>query len=296
MLCISRIAAVLFLARSASATTYESQPAYILGSAPNPTPDYQPFFPIIYVILGPQGIPRVRSIIDRNDDCPTPNIDGLGAVMMKALHDGVSPIRGFGESLSNPDKLPYLFNVKLCEAVIQKDSKSSEDIQAGVMKLLFKNQTYDVPAVKTNPKKFLLLGDTGMRVSPTNLGFGNLGKDNTNSGGPDCTAPKIYGINQCYTNVTEADLIEKPTGSFQGTNEWFFKEIADHAAKEEVDVIVSVGDYFYREGPCPHGAVNSADGKVKNCSDVNIPSVEGDVEMEEDTVLNFIRASSVVYV
>ena len=49
--------------------------------------------------------------------------------------------------------------------------------------------------------------------------------------------------NQCYTNFTEDDLTQSQQGDFQGIDEWYFKEISDSAANEDIDVIVYVGDY-----------------------------------------------------
>ena len=62
------------------------------------------------------------------------------------------------------------------------------------------------------------MGDTGLRLKPKNLGLGYLGSDNTQNpqGGANCTAPQVYGINQCYTNFTQDDLVQPQTGDYQG--------------------------------------------------------------------------------
>ena len=119
------------------------------------------------------------------------------------------------------------------------------------------------------------------------MGLGKLGDDDTADGGYDCNGPQIYGVKQCVTNFTEADLTEKPTGSFQGLDEWYFQEVANAAADEDPDVVVFVGDYLYRQGPCPEGAVNSADNKVKECSGVNANSHMNET-IEDDKLMNFM--------
>ena len=119
------------------------------------------------------------------------------------------------------------------------------------------------------------------------MGLGKLGDDNTADGGYNCNGPQIYGVKQCVTNFTEADLTEDPAGSFQGLDEWYFQEIANAAADEDPDVVVFVGDYLYRQGPCPEGAVNSANNKVKECSGVNAYSHMNET-IEDDKLMNFM--------
>ena len=205
---------------------------------------------------------------------------------MLSIYDGESQLKSIA-TLSNPEKLPYRFPVQLCGLTIDATSEYFEDIKKGDLKLTMNDQTYDVPAVKANPSKFLLLGDTGMRINPTNLGMGKLGDDNAPDG-VDCTAPEVYGIYQCYTNVTEELLTVVPEGSYQSTDGWFFKEIADNAADEDVDVIVYVGDYLYRQGPCPQGAVDTPSNTTKECTAANADS-HMEETLESDTILNFVR-------
>ena len=157
------------------------------------------------------------------------------------------------------------------------------------MTLEYNGKEHFVPQVKTNPKRFLLTGDTGLRIKPTNLGLGKLGKNQTNSDNRfDCNGPKIYDVSQCLTNFTKADLTETATGSFQGLDEWYFKEIANNAAEEKPDLIVYVGDYLYRQGPCPSGAKDTESSKkIKECSAVNGPSYTNET-IKDGTVLNFV--------
>ena len=55
-----------------------------------------------------------------------------------------------------------------------------------------------------------------------------------------------------------------------------------------MDVIVYVGDYLYRQGPCPEGAVDTASNTTKECSAVNADS-HMEEAMASDTILNFVR-------
>ena len=55
-----------------------------------------------------------------------------------------------------------------------------------------------------------------------------------------------------------------------------------------MDVIVYVGDYLYRQGPCPEGAVDTASNTTKECSAVNTDS-HMEETMASDTILNFVR-------
>ena len=257
----------------------------------DPTPNYHDYLPYIYVVFGFDGRPHVRAIIEPTDECPTPldDHDGKENEQLKLLDPNVN--------MANADlsKLPYYFPVKLCNLIVGEGSEWFDDIQKGDMKLVFSNNAiYNVPAVKRNPRKFALLGDTGLRIKPSNLGYGKLGADSASTGGYDCkNAGEFYGINQCFANITEADINSKEaSGSFQSIDEWPFKMIADSVANEEADVIVYVGDYLYRQGPCPHDAKDTQTGQIKNCSAVNAPSQIASVQ--DNTVMNFYREYDIV--
>jgi len=179
--------------------TFVAQPSEILGvNGDDPTPDYHDYLPYIYVVFGSQGFPHVRAIVEpedfnadtNEDECPQPlNLQsGKDDEKLKPLYDGTEDSLGF--SSSDPSKMPYRFPVKICELVVDENSIYLEDIGFGNMKLSHNNKTYDVPQVKLNPSKFILLGDTGMRIKPTNLGLGKLGEDNTADGGFNCDGPQ----------------------------------------------------------------------------------------------------------
>ena len=89
------------------------------------------------------------------------------------------------------------------------------------------------------------------------------------------------------------------TRIFQSLDQWYFKDIADSAAKEDANVVVFVGDYLYRQGPCPTGAVNTdkvyntSDGstvsknEVKECSAVNDNSQMNET-IQDQNMMNFV--------
>ena len=147
--------------------TFTTQPSEILGvKSVDPTPDYHAYLPYVYVVFGNKGEPHVRAIVEPEDDCPSALYPHIGKDLEKLneLYDGSSPIKSFGNHLSDPNKMPYRFPVKLCGVTISMESPYFEDIKNGIMKLKHKGKEYDVPQVKANPSKFLLLGDTGMRI------------------------------------------------------------------------------------------------------------------------------------
>jgi len=243
------------------------------GESPTPL-DYASFFPIIYVILGLEGTPHVRVIVDKMDACPSP----LHPELLD--EDRVLDTRTLGNPIDD-SAMPYKFPIKVCELIGHSGTVYRRLLELGELSLSWKDKSYPVPRVKSNPTRYLLTGDTGLRLKPSNLGLGNLGD-------PPCNASEIYGIHQCFLNFTKQDLVESQTGSYQGLDEWMFKEIADSAASKDVDVIVHVGDYLYRQGPCPINNTDSKDGNTKDCSAVILPEFASALNITPETVMNFI--------
>ncbi len=68
-----------------------------------------------------------------------------------------------------------------------------------------------LPLAKTEAQRIVVLGDTGCRIKQSDKAFQN------------CSDPKA----------------------------WPFQAVADAAAKEHADLVIHVGDYHYRETPCP---------------------------------------------
>lgn len=83
-------------------------------------------------------------------------------------------------------------------------------------------------------------------------------------------------------------MTQSQTGNFQGFDEWHLKRLVDDASTKHVDVVIHLGDYLYRQGPCPINNTDSMDGERKDCSGVNLPEHGTEKTIAEDTVMNFI--------
>jgi hypothetical protein len=73
------------------------------------------------------------------------------------------------------------------------------------------------------------------------------------------------------------------TGDYQATEAWPFKELTDDAMTRDIDSIVHVGDYMYRQGPCP---INNGQGQ--NCSGMNAVRFEMEMNWPQDVTMNFV--------
>ena len=131
----------------------------------------------------------VRAIIS-GGDCPQIAINGSMQDM----------------SLRSDSSLPG-FEVKVCEYRMAK----------GTTSITLAGQSLPVP--KSNPKRILVLGDTGCRI--------------------------------------KGDDVQNCTGNGSG-EPWSFDQVAAAAAKMKPDLIVHVGDYLYRETACPEGNAGCA--------------------------------------
>jgi len=101
------------------------------------------------------------------------------------------------------------FDGAACQAVIPPATKSASiDGRA-------------LPRVRRNPKKILVLGDTGCRIK------------NGSDDGPAVPGRDNWRIQNC------ADA-----------KDWPFATVAANAAKEKPDLVIHVGDYLYRESDC----------------------------------------------
>ncbi len=148
-------------------------------------------FPIVYVLYGPKG-PIARAIVDATDACP------------ELVHAGDTlPVktRGVGENV-----MPSAFPVRVCDGPLPRVSSGAT----------FGGKP--LPATTDNPERFLLMGDTGLRIKPKNNG--------------DCasayTGDKLYGVHTVCSDPIDYD-VEKVDGHFQGVDEpmevaWPLKE------------------------------------------------------------------------
>ena len=107
------------------------------------------------------------------------------------------------------------FPIRVCEAPIAKTVKSASVELAG------KWQALALPVA--DPRKIVIIGDTGCRV-----------KDNA----------QLPPAARQADGSTEIQNCEDP-------KKWPFPQVAGAAAAEKPDLVIHVGDYLYRETPCP---------------------------------------------
>lgn len=193
---------------------------FALSSAVRAYP--KPDLPISYVILSPGGVPWARSVVALSEDCP--QLQAKVGYEGLLEHAGTPRPRAVGDS-----QMPYRFPVKVCEVRLPSEIPQGS--------LLFGRE---LPAISKSPVHTLLVGDTGLRVKAENDGT--------------CVDPgpeKLYGIKQCKPEDIipfDASLV---AGTFQNLSKWPLKEQMDAAAASTPDLVIHVGDYFYRQGPCP---------------------------------------------
>jgi hypothetical protein len=132
----------------------------------------------VWVELGPSSKAVARVVVESESDCPSLLADHAGIRMTPRL-----PV---------PDGFKLV-----CEAAIP----------SGTRKLLLDGRA--LPAPVQNPKRIVVIGDTGCRI-------------------------KGSGVQNCNDET-----------------QWPFRQIADRAAAEWPELVIHVGDYLYREIPCP---------------------------------------------
>ena len=153
-----------------------------------------------WVELGPSGA-VARVIMDSRTPCPRIDQDGRSEPMQPRV--------------DNPS---LAFPVRVCEAPIRGTAKKAT-IEFGT-----ESQALALPVA--NPKRILVIGDTGCRVKDTAL---------------LPPAARVVG------GLSEIQDCEDPA-------KWPFKQLAKSAAAEKPDLVIHVGDYLYRETPCPDPA------------------------------------------
>ena len=227
------------------------------------TPEYEPYMPIVYSILGDHDTLIARAIVNNTTPCPEIEIrqsDMEGG--MDEISDEPKVIeRGVGN-----DMLPFAFPIRVCEASIPRD------------KLHAQQQYYfggkKVPVVSNEPSKFVVVGDTGLRSKPVNLGFGVCAE-----------GPLMYGVHQCMKNITKDDIdASNFEGHFQDLSDWPLRTLMNRAVDENPDVLIHMGDFIYRQGPCPYPNNNNA-----SCSGINLPRrYNFNGSNDEREIMNFV--------
>merc|ERR1719401_907822 len=168
-------------------------------------------FPIVFVVLGPGGYPTARAVVARGSQCPElkylPNASHHRPNESEHL-----PVR---IRVEGDDELPYAFPVRVCEADLPKGLPE--------MSMTFGDRV--LPPIPANPSKYVLIGDTGLRVKPKNTGDCLKHKDS-----------KLYGVHQCEVRGSFDET--RVNGAFQSIDYWPAQSIMDAAAVTEPDVVV----------------------------------------------------------
>eukprot|EP00428_Durinskia_dybowskii_P014247 CAMPEP_0170212984 /NCGR_PEP_ID=MMETSP0116_2-20130129/6114_1 /TAXON_ID=400756 /ORGANISM="Durinskia baltica, Strain CSIRO CS-38" /LENGTH=555 /DNA_ID=CAMNT_0010463531 /DNA_START=116 /DNA_END=1783 /DNA_ORIENTATION=- len=196
----------------------------------HPGPTQPAPFPIVYSVLGLGGQPYARAIVGIADSCPPISIDGL-------KEQPEVTIRATGSG-----GLPYDFPVRVCEAALPIGH------QGGTF------GGRPVPAMTQDPTKYLLVGDTGLRLKVKNLGNCKEFSDS-----------ETYGVPMCRTY--EAFNKSNVKGDVQSLDNWPLYDLFTSAAETNPDLVVHLGDYLYRQTACP---------REHGCDDVSSGSWWGD--------------------
>lgn len=148
-----------------------------------------------YVVLGPDGV-AVARVITAAAGCPDIDIDGAIRTMSVRMAAATIPVRPSRNDLPQPK--PSAFPVLTCEATLP--SGIARAAVGGVA----------LPLPRENPRRIVLLGDTGCLVNSSYKVF------------QACDDPAL----------------------------WPFERVANAAAAMAPDLVIHVGDYHYRESAC----------------------------------------------
>src|SRR5262249_33463749 len=124
--------------------------AFVLGgcatSPPVPPSDYR------YVVLGPEGVPVAR-VVTARAQCPSIDVDGVSLPMTVRMPAETIPVRPSRSDLPAPKAA--MFDVTTCEATLPLNAaRAIVDGQS-------------LPLAKTQPRRIVIIGDTGCRVVAT---------------------------------------------------------------------------------------------------------------------------------
>jgi hypothetical protein len=154
-----------------------------------------------WVELGPA--PVARAVVPAGAGCPELTADGQPRPMVLRVAAATVARRPTANDPGGPAK-PFAFPVDVCEASV---AQGVHDLRLGDRAL---------PAVAAQPRRIVVLGDTGCRLK----------------------GPTVQSCND--------------------PAHWPFAQVARSAAALRPDLVVHVGDYHYRETPCPAGVPGCA--------------------------------------
>lgn len=145
---------------------------------------------------------------------------------------------------------PFTYEDRVCEAPFVPEFLG-EGIMAAFQ--LQDGSSVKVPMPARQPKRFLVMGDSGLRIKADNDGWcsENLQDPKDLYGGKTCPSESLL-------SNYNASLVD---GLFQSTsneadpalNGWPFEEVCERVLKssQRDDVMVHVGDYLYSHNACP---------------------------------------------
>lgn len=154
-----------------------------------------------WVQYGANDTALIRAIEDTpSNGCPVASLDGVAL-----------PLRQRGPVTTPGDAPKTYFQVLMCEASVPALGHTSAIVNGVSLKMPM-----------TNPKRILVIGDTGCRITAAVSGTQN------------CNDPTQFPL----------------------------QYVSNYAATFKPDLIVHVGDFFYREQPCPTGFSGCAGNPV----------------------------------
>ena len=204
--------------------------------------------PFGYTILGPERNMVARLLVPLPMPCPSHlSIGGAQVPVHVRAEPSVGGHRVWytdGEryqydfdSDTNPHP-PFMYEDRVCEAFVSEAS--------GIAVFhLEDGSSVEVPVPARNPQRFLIMGDTGLRIEPTNDGWCS----------EDLESPRsLYGGKTCPSGSLlpeyNASLVD---GLFQGSyeaadpakNGWPFQSVCEQTLRSSKpgDVAIHTGDY-----------------------------------------------------
>lgn len=167
------------------------------STTPGGSADYR------FVVLGADGV-AVARVITMDAQCPPIDIDGVAQSMTVRMPPATIPVRPSRPDLPMPKA--SAFPVLTCELALPAGTKRAEI------------GGFPLPLPKLNPKRIVVVGDTG------------------------CLVNSSYNV---FQSCDDAAL-------------WPFPSVANAAAAMAPDLVIHVGDYHYRESACAPGNVGCA--------------------------------------
>jgi hypothetical protein len=124
---------------------------------------------------------------------------------------------------------------------------------------------HHLPMVPSDPKKYLLIGDTGMRLKIKHAGVNDTTCTNYHTCASSFSASVFSGAFQGVGHSLDPNM-----------NQWPYQRIAAKAKSLNPDVVIHVGDYLYIESQCPSVCPDSEGNQGVVCPCTGIGTNFGD--------------------